>query len=95
MTINDLEQFRASRIDCDDIGEALHDSCLERISGIIYFNSLYIEDTRSWPTDSLRAPAAPGIGRWYTIIGRNEYQSDDFLVIEAHLCEFAKSEGYF
>jgi hypothetical protein len=85
-----FEQFQATRKQCDNLGEALRDEMLMSEKGLLYCGCLFIEDTNAWPTD------APGYskGRWYTLIGRSEYQSDDLQSIERKLYEFAVSEGY-
>jgi hypothetical protein len=85
-----FEQFRDSGRDCKDIGAALRDDVLIGSLGRLYCDDcLYIEDT-SGPGWTRVGP----IGRWYTLIGRAEFDSDDLAVIERKLYEFARSEGY-
>jgi hypothetical protein len=85
-----LDQFRATRKPCVDLGAALSEEMLNGVGGLLYCDVLYIEDTTTWTKD------APGYGkgRWYTLIGRVEYQSDDLAVIEERLYDFASREGY-
>lgn len=86
-----LEEFQATGRDCPDLGAALADECLQGAVGRLYSGgSLWIEDTTNWPTD------APGYGhgRWYTLIGNCQYQSDTLIEIEWRLYEFALDSGY-
>jgi hypothetical protein len=78
-----FEQFRASGRDATDIGAVLRDDCLMGRRGRLYCEDcLYIEDTGERQ------------GRWYTIIGKREFRSDDLATVEARLYEFAREEGY-
>jgi hypothetical protein len=89
--MNAMEQFLNSGRSTLDLGQELQDEVLTGNAGRIYLDGLWIEDTSNWPE------IAPGYkkGRWYTIIGRNEYQGDDLGAIEKILFDFASSEGYF
>jgi hypothetical protein len=76
-----LEEFRQTGRDCDDLGSALstdfgHD---EPTRGRIYVDCLYIEQMRD--------------GRWTLIIGRCEW-IESLPQLERRLYEFARSEGY-
>ena len=65
------------------------------ISGVAYFEgdkpnpegyaNLFIEDI---------AHVGHDLGRWYLIIERSEYISDDFAELEGYLLEWAREEGY-
>lgn len=90
-----FEEFQGSHQWCDDLGTRLREAAMPPgTRGWLYcgkqWGGLYIEDASTWPAD------APGFGngRWYTIIGRMEYQSDDLEEIERHLYGFALVEGY-
>lgn len=83
-------QFQSTRRAVSDLGAVINDEMLAGSPGLLYCNVLYIEDTTHWTDD---APGK-GHGRWYTLIGRAEYQSDDLTTIEQRLYEFAQSEGY-
>ena len=89
-------EFQAAGQDCADLGAAVRDELLQGrrgrlycgacwIEGRLYCGACWIEDTTDWPAD------APGYGkgRWYTMIGRAEYQSDNLAEVERPLYEFA------
>lgn len=82
-------EWQQSGQDVDDIGALLCDYALQSIPGRIYRSGLWIEDTASWPAS---APGH-GKGRWYTLIGNREYQSDNLPTVEKPLYEFACDEG--
>lgn len=85
-----FQEFQASGKDCSDLGAALRDDTLAGAKGRLYCETLFIEDASAWDT------TAPGYGkgRWHTLIGRAEPQSDSLEEIERHLYNFAVSEGY-
>lgn len=58
------------------------------IGGFVYWNDLWIEDTRTWSHDD-------GGGRWYLLLNRDEWRSDDLAELEARLYEWALDEGYW
>ena len=89
MTIT-FEQFQTSGKACTDLGAALSDDTLSGAPGRLYCDVLFIEDATDWTED------APGFGqgRWHTLIGREEYQSDKLEDIERVLHEWADAEGY-
>ena len=71
-------------------------ACQEKtISGVAYYDgdkpnpegyaNLFIEDI---------GHIGHELGRWYLIIERSEYISDDFAELESHLLEWAREEGY-
>lgn len=84
-----FETFRATGRESGDLWDECDDASVKGRPGRVYCGCLWIEDASDWPTD------APGFGqgRWYTIIGRDEYQSDDLESIERRLYDFAVSEG--
>jgi hypothetical protein len=85
-----FKEFQATGVDCADLGAALQDESLKGQAGRVYLDSLFLEDTTGWPADN-----ASKVSRWYTVIGRSEYTSDDIGQIERVLYDFAGSEGYF
>lgn len=80
-----FKEFQMTAKYCD-LGKALADECLHQ--GNLYLSELFVEDTRTW------IPSNSEVGRWYTIIGREEYDSDDLEEIERILYQFAIDEGY-
>ncbi len=88
-----FEQFRASRRYCEDIGTAISDARWESeppAKGYLYLDVLYIEEAQPhWPA------SAKAQGKWYLLIGRNEWITDDLGALEHKLYDWAESEGYF
>lgn len=83
-----FEAFQATRLKVDNLGKVLRDECLAFKPGLVYCQcTLFIEDTSPWLKHR-------DDGRWYTLIGNCEYQSDNLEEIERKLYEFAVSEGY-
>lgn len=88
-----FEEFQATRRRCDDIGAVIKDAHWEQepAKGNLYLDDeypLYIEETQPhWPEE------AKAQGRWYLIIGRSEWITDDLATLERKLYEFAGSEG--
>jgi hypothetical protein len=82
-----LEQFRAIKVYCGDLGAALNDShwAPEEAPGIgwLYMGRLYIETL---------PPGSPH--RWMLTIGNDSEMSNDLAGLERKLYEFAVSEGY-
>lgn len=57
--------------------------------GWLYLGCLYIEEVQPyWPQ------AARDEGKWYLILGRDEYITDDLLALEQKLCDYANAEGF-
>jgi hypothetical protein len=87
-----FKQFKATKTHCDDIGAVINDARWEgepAAVGNIYLGQLYIEQVLPhWPE------ATKARGKWYLLIHRNEYVSDNLESLERKLYEFAKSEGY-
>ncbi len=84
-----LERFLGTKRRVEDLTTVVDDDGVIG-SGLVYCENLYIMDTTTWPT------TCPGYGRgrWYTVIGNMEYQSDDLTKIETVLCDFAvRSSG--
>jgi hypothetical protein len=83
-------EFQATRQWHDDLSVPCTDQALAGQPGYTYYRTLFIEDTNCWPSD------APGFGkgRWYTLIGRAEYQSDCLEDVERPLYDFAVREEY-
>ncbi len=85
-------EFQATGRDAPDLGAFLRDFGIDEpdARGRIYLKSLFLEDTSTWP-ETLPGKSR---GRWYTLIGRSEFESDDLAEIERTLYRFAISEGY-
>jgi len=83
-----LAEFRASGVDCADLGATLSfDTGQEEpVKGRVYLGQYYIEDTRSWPDPDVAT------GRWYLILERSEWQSDDLADLERRLYLYALGE---
>jgi hypothetical protein len=90
VAIMSFAEFQGTCAWHEDLSVPVEDEALKGIRGYTYCGVLYIEDATAWPTD------APGFGkgRWYTLIGRSEYQSDNLEDVERPLYAFAVSEGY-
>jgi hypothetical protein len=73
-----FKEFQAAYEDCPDLGKAINDDHLLGAKGRLYLRSFFIKDLGESPR-----------GRWWTIIGRCEYQSDDLATVERHLYPFA------
>lgn len=86
-----FEEFQATRAWHDDLGPAVKDDALNGVKGYTYLgDNLFVESTEG------RKDVPPGValGRWYTCIGRTEYDSDDLEEVERPVYEFAVREGY-
>jgi hypothetical protein len=88
-----IEQFRASRQWCDDLGAKLKDASFEqdgkKARGWIYLDALFIERVENdWPEATRRR------GDWHLILGNAEYISFDIFELERRLFDWAVSEGY-
>jgi hypothetical protein len=91
-TTMNLEQFRATRTICNDLGTVLNDSRWndngEAGTGFLYEGMLYIENvTAAWPETCQKQ------GKYYLILERDEYISDDLADLEAKLYRFGISSG--
>lgn len=82
-----LEQFVATGRDCDDLGAAIESPELWEdytAVGRLYLDSFFIEKIPAvWPSKPEVA------GKWYLIIERDEWISDDLAELEKHLYDFA------
>ena len=87
-----FEKFVATRIECDDIGAAIHDSRWggePKAKGYLCCGTLYIEQVQPhWPEHARAA------GRWYLTLERDEYITHDLPDLERKLYEFALATGY-
>ena len=88
-----FEEFRDTAVWCDDLGAKLADACWAdepaKARGWIYVDALFIEEVLPhWPEKTRKA------GKWYLLIGRCEWISDDLEELERHLYEYACDEGY-
>jgi hypothetical protein len=83
-------QFRQTGRDCQNIGEAIGEETLLGVSGRLYCDDLSIEDTQSWKSNSTNLEE----GRWYLLIGRDEYRSDNLEELERYLYRFAIENEY-
>ena len=89
-----LAEFRAAGTDCADLGTALDDALWSEEGyiavGRIYPGNLWIERMPdNWP---LNPDAA---GKWYLLIYRDDWLSDDLSELEERLYNFGVDEGYF
>lgn len=75
-----LDEFRATRRECVDIGDALNDEGADGVAGYIYADMLWIERTRD--------------GGYHLLIGNSSELGTDLGAFEARLYEFGCSEGY-
>lgn len=82
-------QFRATETRVEDLGARGIGDDLEGISGLVYADCYWIEDTSSWPTP----PPAAGSGRYYLLLERSEYRSDDLDEIRRLLYGWLVSPG--
>ena len=92
-----LDQFRATRRTCDNLGEALRDECLEGSKGFTYLgSSLFIErfdfHPAAGPVTYNGEPRA--IVGYNLIIGRDEWITTELADLERKLYQFAIDEGY-
>lgn len=86
-----IAEFRASKRWNEDLGEALgFDTGRGKVAGWIYADTLYIEDTASWPVDV--ADAAPPAGKFYLLLDRSEWFSDTIEPLESRLFGWYLSE---
>jgi hypothetical protein len=87
-----FEQFQASRRYSEDIGTAISDARWEGdppAKGYLYLDGLYIEEVQPhWPE------AAKARGKWYLLIDRDDWITDDLGTLERKLYDWAASEGY-
>lgn len=88
-----FEKFQATKKECADLAAALGSENWEDAkhtpTGFIYLGSLYIENVLPhWPE---RARAE---GRYYLILNRDEYITDDLELLERKLFDWAVAEGY-
>lgn len=85
-----FEQFQATRKACENLGAAINAEFGDTpVGGFTYLDALYIEDTASW-TDTVAKP-----GRYYLLINRSDWFSDDLEPLERRLYDYAVSEDYF
>lgn len=87
-----LEEFRATRIWSDDLGESIPECNYGEqslpVRGWIYLDELIIEEVAAhWPADARKR------GKWYLLIDRDEYITDDLARLEEILYRFAVSSG--
>jgi hypothetical protein len=86
-----FDEFRATGVDCDDLGAALNDGMWDGIEpgrGRLYLGQLYIErkPVAGWPNM---------VGQeWMLVLGRDDWLSDDLVELEQLLYQFAIEEGY-
>lgn len=83
-----FEQFQATKQHASDFGAVLKDAGLIGLAGFLYVGELYIGDTNVWPG------CAHKEGRYYLLIDRSEYVSNDLEQLERLLYKFACDEGY-
>jgi hypothetical protein len=74
-----LEQFRATRIECENLIDHIDDGCLEDEAGFLYLDTLYIRKDAD--------------GSLWLLLGRDE-TTGTLEELEAMLYEWALCEGY-
>ena len=79
-----FEEFQASGRDTPNLAAEVDDYGGDN-PGRIYAGGLWIEDARR---------REGGDGRWYTIVGNAEYQSDNLEHVERPLYEFGVAGGF-
>jgi hypothetical protein len=85
-----FEAFRATGKYRTDMRELLQDDSVGP-AGMVYLDCLHIDDVQSWP--KTERDCTP-LGRWYLLIGRSDWQSDDLTKLERKLYEWAGDEGF-
>jgi hypothetical protein len=93
-----FEQFQATGRAVDNLGDHISDMRFEemqdaneivRTPGRLYLGELYIENvTVNWPE------AALAKGKWYLLIERDEYITNDLAALERRLYDWAMASGY-
>jgi hypothetical protein len=88
-----LEEFRATRRPSDNLGRDLPGVFFSDedpvATGFIYLNSLYIENIGYWwPI------AAKNAGKYYLLLERLEFFSNDLAELEQKLYDFAIYNGF-
>jgi len=89
MGIITIDQFRASGVDCEDIGAKIPGQDLDGCSGRVYLDTLYIEHWK----DGRHGKAPPAGPTWLLTIGN--MQHDGALAdMELELYRYALAEGH-
>jgi len=86
-----FERFQATGKVCEDLGAELCDSSFDeygKARGRLYLDCLWIQER---PTNGWLNGAE---GRWFLLIGREDWLSDDLESLERKLYEFAIDEDY-
>lgn len=79
-------RFLQSGRDCNDLG-IVNDDMLKGCKGRVYCKDrLWIEDTTEWKAQARRE------GRWYTLLGREPFQSNSLVAVEWRLFKYALAE---
>jgi hypothetical protein len=88
-----FEEFQATRRPSENLSKDLpgvyfyNDDPIS--AGFIYLNSLYIEDVHKfWPETAKRE------GKYYLLLERSEWISNDLADLERKLYDFAIDNGY-
>lgn len=88
-----FEQFQATRKYVENLGAVINDARFDEeptTKGNVYLGSLYIEEVGDhWPED------AKVQGKWYLLIERDEWITDDLERLEFTLYNWASDAGYF
>lgn len=90
MTFEDFQNTRRESADLGrDVSDCRWDDEVEPGAGFVYLDVLYIERVGDhWP-DAARAR-----GKFYLILERDEYISDDLEELERKLYDWAMASGY-
>jgi len=87
-----FESFQASRVKVENLAEFVTDARWEGeppARGYVYLDALYIERvTDHWPEETRKQ------GKYYLLLNRSEWISDDLLQLERRLYQWACDEGY-
>ncbi len=85
-----FDQFRASGVDCDDLGAALNDAMWDKpAKGRIYHDSYWIErrPETGWVNQSPE--------EWYLLLERSDFLSDNLSELECRLYLYVIESGGF
>lgn len=87
-----FEQFQASRKESQDLAVDAPDYTYDpdtKHTGFVYLGALAIENVlENWPESTRRA------GKYYLILGNQEFISDDLEKLERELHDYAVGEGF-
>ena len=99
MAVLTFAQFRATRVECDDLGIALGDATLAstHATGFLYLSRPPNEQGYTGGLYIERSPVGPdryGADAWRLVIADDEEDTTDLEGLERRLYQFAIAEGY-